>query len=69
MLVRTENSEMLGTLKTDLNVVPKFKFDKRTGKDHQEYYEVDYVLHMTFYSASVKVEFEYKGMEFALSIP
>lgn len=61
--MRTENGQMLGALKTDLNVVPKFKLDKRTGKDYQEYYVVDYALHMTFYSASVKVEFEYKGME------
>jgi hypothetical protein len=63
MLVRTENCEVLGTLKTDLSVVPKFKFDKRTGNDYREYYELYYVLHMTFYSASVMVEFEYKGTE------
>ena len=43
--------------------MPKFKFDKRTGKDFGEYYVIEYLLHMTFYSASVKVEFEYKGME------
>jgi hypothetical protein len=57
----TENCSSLCTLKCDLSGIPKWKFERKTGRDHKEYYVLDFEVQFTFFPGMVDVDMLWKG--------
>jgi hypothetical protein len=55
------NCRVIGVLTSDLSGLQTYMFDKRTGANLEERYQIDYAILFTFYSANVEVELEFKG--------
>lgn len=61
----TEGCKVLGTLRSDLSAVPKWKFNRFTAPNGVECYKIEYLLLATFGSADIELNLDIKGTVYA----